>query len=82
MMKPVAYFINTDVQIFWSSSVSVLQKFGGKLSYYYYWSFSWRKLLSKVSPKYCTCVINTPVVLTWKRPVETLYYSSLTCKLL
>jgi len=57
-MKPVPCFTNTDGQTFGSNGTSVFQKFGEKLSYYYYWSFPQRIFLNKVSAKYCTCVIN------------------------
>jgi len=64
MMKPVRFFIVTDGHTFGSSAVSILQMFGKKLSYYYYRSFPQRMLLSKVSAKYYTCIINTTIVLT------------------
>jgi len=54
------------VQICRSSAVSVFQNFGEKWSYYY-WRFPRLILLSKVSAKYCSRVINTAIALTWTR---------------
>jgi len=58
------YFIDTDGHTFGSSATSACQKFGVKLSHYYYWSFPRRMLLSKVSAKYYARVINTAIVFT------------------
>jgi len=57
MTKPVPHFINTDDQIFGSSAVNIFRKFGEMLSYYYYWNFPRRMLLSKFLTMYCTCAI-------------------------
>jgi len=78
-MKPVTYFINTDGRWsdFWIKCGGRFTEVWKKLGYGYYWSLPRRMLLSKVSTKYCTCVINTTVVFThekdlWKRHADQL----------
>ena len=55
---------------FWIKCSERIPEFGEKWSYYC-WRFPRRILLSKVSAKCCTSVINTAIYLTWARPLET-----------
>ena len=80
-MKPVLYFIHADGQIFGSSAMSGIENFKEKWSYYY-WRFPRRIFLSKVSAKYCTCVINTAIVLTRTRRGNATRLNWPTCNLL
>ena len=66
----------TRIVRFRLSAVSVFRTFGEKLSNYYYWGFPRPMLLSKVSTKHCIWVINTAIILTWTRPMETLCHLS------
>jgi len=63
----------TDGQTFRSSAVSVFLEVLGKVKLILLLTFPTKYVADQVSTKYCTCVIDTAIVLTWTRPVETPY---------